>query len=38
MNILILGGNNHLSNSFIDKLLTLRQNFRIIVYDKLAAS
>ena len=33
MNILILGGNNHLSNSFIDKLLTLRQNFRIIVYD-----
>jgi hypothetical protein len=33
MNILILGGNNHLTNSFIDKLLTLKFNFKVVVYD-----
>lgn len=33
MNILIIGGNNHLTNSFIDRLLILKLRFNVVVYD-----
>ena len=33
MNILIIGGNNHISNVFIEKMLYLNIQFRIVIYD-----